>query len=484
LGIEAVSVYSDADAGALNVTMADIAFRLPGVYPNETYLDGLKIVEIARRADCDAIHPGYGFLAESSEFSKLCRDNSIKFIGPKPETLEISGNKLGCKKLVESRGVPVIPYISEQVDDSESAVKFAAELGFPVLLKSAFGGGGRGIREAKGTDEVKQAFESSQREAKASFGRFAIYIEKKLVNPRHIEVQIIASDDSSQVLHLGERECSIQRRFQKLVELSPSPVVDEETRKKITSYGILAARAVGYSNAGTVEMLRDGQTGQFYFMEMNSRLQVEHPVTELVTGLDLVSTQILVAQGENVPFRQRDIRIRGCAIECRINAENPLLDFLPVTGSVNYLQLPAGPGVRIDAALQLGSEVTPYYDSLLAKLISWGKTFDEARKRQIESLNEFAIGGLETTIPFHLEVMRDEDFISGQFDTGFIDSRDIKRRLAEKTTSAGEDYFFLAAFLLARSRFVPRNESSNSSRDNIRPPWMNQTNSGRFIDAL
>ena len=477
LGIETVAVYSDADISAKHVRMADQAFRLPGVFPGETYLVAPKIVEIARSANCDAIHPGYGFLSESSEFSRMCSENSIKFIGPKATTLEISGNKLECKKKVEKNGVPVIPYSGEPVMDANEASKVASELGFPVLLKSAFGGGGRGIREAKNKDQVKEGFDSAEREAKSSFGRFALYIEKKLVRPRHIEVQVLASDDSSEIIHMGERECSIQRRYQKLIELSPSPVVDEQAREVVTSFAKKAAMAVNYSNAGTVEFLRDNE-GKFYFMEINSRLQVEHPVTEAVTGKDLVQSQIEIASRNKLPFFQKDIKLRGCAIECRINAEDPSADFAPTSGSVQFLTIPAGPGIRIDTALELGTEVSPYYDSLLAKLIGQGSDFDQARRRAIQALQEFTIYDVGTTLDFHRTVLQSEQFAKGEFDTSFVDTS--SNILKAKPLDPSDHDFALAGFLMAGSTMPKRTELK---RQASRPSWIGNRE-GRFVDAL
>lgn len=496
LGIESVGIFSDADSSSTHVSMADRAYRLPGVYPTETYLNAKQILEVARRSDCDAIHPGYGFLSERGEFSKMCRDHSIKFIGPSPETLVLSGNKLECKKLVESRGVPVIPYSKEALNSVEEAIEFASNLGYPVLLKSAFGGGGRGIKEARSSSEVKEAFESSQREAMASFGRFAVFIEKKLVNPRHVEVQVLASDDASEMVHLGERECSIQRMYQKLVELSPSPVIDETTRDLITDYALRAARAVGYSNAGTVEFLRDAETGNLYFIEINSRLQVEHPVTEMVTGIDLVVSQIEIASSRKLPFRQKEIEFSGCAIECRINAEDPLTGFAPATGTVEYLLLPAGPGVRVDTALREETKVTPFYDSLIAKLICWGEDFNQARRRALAALDEFTIAGLETTIPFHRTVLADDSFATGELSTGFIDQRDIIRRLSERRQSeqTTRDNYAIAALLFSmkateRGRGTNLQQASHDvARSKIRVLTRQQGGGhqfgGRFADAV
>src|SRR5487761_184328 len=479
LGIESVAIYSDADATALHVLEAEKAFRLPGVYPKDTYLDSRQIIEIARKADCDAVHPGYGFLSENAHFSRLCRENSQKFIGPSPETLETSGNKLACKKIADSNGVPVIPYTREPLEDAKEAIRYSSEIGFPVLLKSAFGGGGRGIKEARSKEDVTQAFESSKREAKSAFGRFAVYVEKKLKRPRHIEVQILASDDSSEILHLGERECSIQRRYQKLVEISPSPVVDEKTRELVAQRAISMAKAVRYSNAGTVEFLRDSETGEFYFLEINSRLQVEHPVTELVTEIDLVASQIEIAKGKRIPFKQNDIKIRGSGIECRINAEDPLSGFTPETGSVDYLQIPSGPGVRVDTALNEGLEITPYYDSLLAKLIAWGLSFDQARKRELAALNEFKLIGVRTTIPLHRQVMANQSFAKGDISTSFIDESGIMERLSEEVNF---DRFAVAALLLSKEQF--KHHSQRATTEAQRPRWQKEMRGGRFVDGL
>jgi len=480
LDIQSVAVYSDADLTWPQSTMADRAVRLKGNYPAETYLNTQKIIEAAISCDCDAVHPGYGFLSESSDFSRACRENGLKFIGPSPETLLKSGNKLECKRLAESHGVPVVPYTREPVNDPEEAVRFSKEIGFPVLLKSAFGGGGRGIREARNEQEVRETFSSAQREAKTSFGRFSIFIEKRLVLPRHIEVQIIASDDSKQFVHLGERDCSIQRRYQKLIEMSPSPAIDEEARKTITSFALTTARAVGYSNAGTVEFLRDSKTGDLYFMEINSRLQVEHPVTELVTGIDIVKTQIMIASETRIPFHQEDVELTGCAIECRINAEDPSRNFSPTTGKIDYVGLPGGPGIRVDTALQEGVEISPYYDSLVAKLLAHGQDFDEARRRELAALDEFAVAGIETTISFHKAVLRNDRFAKGDFDTGFLDTINFANEIAERSD---ENYFAIAAFLLSRNQFS--SEEDKETKPQVRRPrWLVNNAKGRFIDGL
>ncbi|MHB2037341.1 MAG: acetyl-CoA carboxylase biotin carboxylase subunit [Nitrososphaerales archaeon] len=479
LGLESVAIYSDVDAGAKHVCMADKAYRLPGVFASETYLDAEKIIEIARRADCDMIHPGYGLLSEASEFSKLCQDNGIKFVGPKPETLAISGNKLECKKLVESHGIPVVTYSREPMEDPEQASKFASDIGFPVLLKSAFGGGGRGIREAKNRNEVKSAFEASKREAEGSFGKFAVYVEKKLVSTRHLEVQIVASDDSQDAVHLGERECSIQRRYQKLVELSPSPALDDEARKLLWDYATRISKIVKYSNVGTVEFLRD-MAGKFYFLEINSRLQVEHPVSEFVSGIDIVNTQFEIATNGKIPFKQKDVRLSGCAIEFRVNAEDPLSDFSPTTGKVEFLQIPFGPGVRVDTALQEGMVVSPYYDSLVAKLITTGSDFEQARKRALVALDEFAVYGIETTIPFHRELVRNDQFARGEISTTFIETSGILKRIPRLAENSLEDqHFMIAALLLSHNQ----SSAASTAQPRFKKKDANQKRS-RFIDAI
>ncbi len=485
LGIESIAIYSDADVSALHVTEADRAYRLQGVFANETYLEIDKIIEIARKSDADAIHPGYGFLSENAKLARKCEENSIKFIGPSSETLEFSGDKFACKKLAEKKRVPVIPASEEPVADSGEAAKVAQEIGFPILLKTTFGGGGRGIKEAKSKEEVKDAFESAEREARSAFGRFAAFIEKKILKPRHIEIQVIASDDSSEVIHLGERECSIQRRYQKLVELSPSPVMDDETRLKVANYAIRVSKAVKYSNAGTIEFLRDTETGNYYFLEVNSRLQVEHPVTESVTGLDIVATQIEVASKRKLPIKQKDVRFRGSAIECRINAEDPLSNFAPSTGRIEYLHLPGGPGIRVDTALFEGQEISPYYDSLLAKLICWGVDFGQTRERMIVALNEFKIAGVETTIPFHREVMKNSLFASGEMDTSFIEQSNVMSELFKQAKYHAEDNYLIAAFLLSRNQFGEARKVLAPYRLERRVNFARpESTGGRFIDPL
>ena len=482
LEIESVAIYSDADVTSRHTAEADRAYPLPGTAPSDTYLRADRIVEIARKSDADAVHPGYGFLSENAEFSQLCRDHSIRFIGPSPEALATSGNKLECKKLAASKGVPVIPYTPEPIEDATQAARFAEEIGFPVLLKSAFGGGGRGIKEAKNREEVREGFESAQREARSAFGRAQVFLEKKLVRPRHIEIQVLASEGAEEVVALGERECSIQRRYQKLLELSPSPVVDDATREHVTGYARTILKAVGYSNAGTVEFLRDSRDGRFYFLEINARLQVEHPVTELVTGIDLVTSQIAVARTGRLPFHQAEVRPRGVAIECRINAEEPLADFMPGTGTIEYLHLPAGPGIRVDTGLFEGMEVTPYYDSLLAKLVAWGSAWEEARRRTQVALDEFRLVGVPSTIPFHRAVLADPTFARGELSTSYIEESGVLSRLAEESHRAPMDRLAVAALLVSKNQFQGGPGRAEPSGSRPRPPFLDR--GGRFVDGV
>jgi acetyl-CoA/propionyl-CoA carboxylase len=479
--IQPFAVYSDPDVTALHVTEADRAYRLEGVFARDTYLNIEKIIEIARKSDADAIHPGYGFLSENATFARNCEENSIKFIGPSSRALEISGDKFACKKLAKKNKVPVVQASDEPVADPQEAARIASEIGFPILLKTAFGGGGRGIKEAKSKEEVKDAFESSQREARGAFGRYEAFIEKKLMKPRHIEIQIIASDDSNEVIHLGERECSVQRRYQKLIELSPSPVMDEDTRSKVADYAIRVAKAVNYSNACTIEFLRDSESGNYYFLEVNSRLQVEHPVTELLTGVDIVGTQIQVASRNRLPIKQKEVHFSGSAIECRINAEDPLLDFAPSSGTVEYLHLPGGAGIRVDTALFQGQEITPYYDSLLAKLISWGADFDQARRRMIVALDEFEVAGVETTIPFHKQVMQNRLFSSGKIDTSFIEESNVVQELLKEGAAQSEESYLIAAFLLSKNQFA---QSPKLVSNSVGQRQLNTEGKGRFIEPI
>ncbi|MBI4258593.1 MAG: acetyl-CoA carboxylase biotin carboxylase subunit [Thaumarchaeota archaeon] len=421
LSIRTVAIYSEVDDKSLHVRFADESYWIGAPPPAESYLNIGKIIETASKAGVDAIHPGYGFLAENADFAEACEKNGIVFVGSRSTTLRLGGNKVECRNRMKQEGIPVVSGGESIIDDEHEALALAEEIGWPVLLKSAFGGGGRGIRTVRSREELKEAFSAAHREALSAFGKFGVYVEKYIENPRHIEFQIV-SDGKGKVVHLAERECSIQRRFQKLVEMSPSPVVDASIRERVGALAVKAAKAVSYLNAGTVEFIVD-KGMNFYFIEMNSRLQVEHPITEMVTGLDLVKQQFQIAAGEGLNLSQEDVRLRGCAIECRINAEDPLNSFLPSAGLVSRYHPPSGPGVRVDSALYSGYEVPVHYDSLIAKLIAYGGDFEEARLRMKNALREYVIDGVATTIPLHQFIMEDTDFRRGDLSTDFLQRR-------------------------------------------------------------
>jgi acetyl-CoA/propionyl-CoA carboxylase len=423
LGIKSVSIFSDEDIGSLHVKRSDETYHVGPASPTKSYLNMNKIMEIAISAGVDAIHPGYGFLSENETFVELCEKNNIIFIGPKSHAMDLTGDKMKCKEVMKKAGVPTVPGSDGVVEDVEQAVEIATEAQYPVLLKSAFGGGGRGIRLATNEKQLRQEFEMASAESKAAFGKSALFVEKFLEKIRHIEFQLIR-DSFGNTRHLFERECSIQRRHQKLIEMSPSPIMTIEKRKEVGEIAKTAAIAVDYLNAGTAEFLCDPQ-GNYYFIEINSRLQVEHPVTELVTGMDLVKTQISIANGDEITFEQDDLKLNGCAIECRINAEDPLYDFSPSVGKVPYCNLPSGPGVRVDTYLYPGCLVSGFYDSLVAKLITWGSTFDESRRRMINALDEFIIDGINTTIPLYKAIMNENHFINGDLSTDYLDRYSI-----------------------------------------------------------
>jgi acetyl-CoA/propionyl-CoA carboxylase len=429
LGIKAIAVYSDEDARSLHVKRADEAYHIGHSTASESYLNTKKIIETATTAGADAIHPGYGFLSEDENFADMCEKKGIIFIGPNSRAMAVTGDKMKCKALMKKANIPVIPGSDGIIDDVDKAESIARNIGYPVLLKSAFGGGGRGIRLVKDENQLRQEFEIAAAESKAAFGKAALYVEKGLERIRHIEFQLVR-DSYGNTRHLFERECSIQRRHQKLIEMSPSPVVSAETRQRIGEIAIKAAEIVNYLNAGTAEFLRD-KDGNFYFIEINSRLQVEHPVTELVTGLDLVKLQISIAQGEEISFKQRDLKMHGCSIECRINAEDPFYDFAPSVGTVGQCNLPQGPGIRVDSYLYTGCTVSGYYDSLVAKIITWGQDHQEARSRMKNALREFSVEGINTTIPLHETIMNNADFIRGDLSTDYLDRLnmlDVMRR--------------------------------------------------------
>ena len=466
MSIKSIAVYSDEDQHSLHVKFADECYHIGGAPPSESYLNIDKIIETAKKVGADAIHPGYGFLSENEGFAERCEKENIIFIGPTSKAMELTGDKMKCKVIMRDTKVPTIPGSDGTVEDVQEAINISAEAGFPVLLKSAFGGGGRGIRMASDEKQLKQEFEMASEESKAAFGKSALFIEKYLEDIRHIEFQLLL-DSHGNGRHLFERECSIQRRHQKLIEFSPSPVVDDKIREEVGEIAIRAAQAVDYLNAGTAEFLRDKE-GKFYFIEINSRLQVEHPVTELVTGLDLVKLQILIAQGEEIDFRQEELKMHGAAIECRINAEDPFLDFAPSVGPVPDCNLPYGPGVRVDSYLYPGCTVSGYYDSLVAKLISWGKDFEEARIREREALKEFKIEGINTTIPLFKTILDESNFVQGKLSTDYLERYGLIQKMIEATENESRKHADAAvAALVVHSEF---NQNSKLKEANSDPP--------------
>ncbi|MCX8031609.1 MAG: acetyl-CoA carboxylase biotin carboxylase subunit [Thermodesulfovibrionales bacterium] len=419
LGIKTVAIYSESDSTSRYVKKADETYLArPGQL--RAYLNIYGIIELARYAGADAIHPGYGFLAENAEFARACRNAGITFIGPHPEAIEAMGLKVEARKTMKKIGVPVVPG-SDGITSVEEAIKFANEIKYPVILKASAGGGGRGLRICSNDEEISKQFPIARSEAKKAFGNDSVFIEKYIEEPHHIEIQIVA-DKYGNIIHLGERDCSIQRRHQKLIEIAPSLILDEALRQKMGAAAIQAAKSVNYDNVGTVEFLVD-KNKNFYFLEMNTRIQVEHTITEEVTGIDIVQTMIRIANGEKLDLKQEDIKLNGYAIQCRINAEDPTKNFMPVTGKITSYYSPGGFGVRIDGHVYKGYTIPPYYDSLLAKLIVRGRTWDEAVRRMHRCLSEYVIRGVKTTIPFYKKVMEDEVFKSGRFTTKYIEER-------------------------------------------------------------
>lgn len=446
LGIVGVAVYSEVDRDSLHVRSADEAYLIGPGPARESYLNAAKILEVAKKARVDAIHPGYGFLAEQATFAQACRENGITFVGPTPESIEVLGDKIQARRLMGQAGIPVVPG-SRELSTADMAALAATRIGYPILVKAATGGGGRGIRAVYRAEELPIAMEVAGREAGSAFGNGALYLEKFLEAVRHVEVQIIG-DQHGNVVALGERECSIQRRYQKMIEEAPSTAVDEPLRERLMEMAVRAGKAADYTNVGTVEFLLD-EDGNPSFLEVNTRLQVEHPVTELVTGVDLVADQLLVAAGEALPYRQEDIRLRGWAIECRIAAEDPFNDFLPSVGEVTFVSEPGGPGVRVDSALCEGKNIPHYYDPLIAKLSTRGRDRPEAIRRMRRALLEFKIVGVDTNIPFHLQMMDNPHFIAGTLDTAFVEKR---FRLDHQDQLEHEEIALVAASLLAHQK--------------------------------
>jgi len=419
LGIRTVAVYSEPDITSLHVKLADEAICIGSAASANSYLNIPSIISAAEITDVEAIHPGYGFLAEDTHFAEICESCKIKFIGPTAENLTLMGDKMAAKDTAKKAGVPVVPGSKAVVKSKEEALKIAREIKYPVIVKAAAGGGGKGMRICHNDVRLVSAFLTAQREAEAAFGSPDLYIEKYVERPRHIEMQLLA-DQHGHMVCLGERDCTIQRRHQKLIEESPSPAIDQKTRKKMAEAALKCAKAINYVNAGTIEFLLDSN-GSFYFMEMNTRIQVEHPVTEAVTGIDLVKEQIRVSAGEKLKFKQDDIKFHGSAIECRIIAEDPDNNFMPCPGKINTLHFPGGYGVRLDTHIYQGYEISPYYDSMIGKLICHGKNRHEAISICRRALDEFVIEPIKTTIPFHRRVMNDTSFMRGKFSTDFVD---------------------------------------------------------------
>ena len=419
LGIEAIQVYSEADRDSLAVQIADGSICIGPPPSSQSYLRSDLLIDAAHTAKVDAIHPGYGFLSENAAFARTCAEAQLVFIGPSAEAIELMGDKATARRIAKEAGVPTTPGSQATVADVSAARAIAAQIGYPVLLKATAGGGGRGMRIVREETELASSFADAAREAQAAFGNGSLYVEKFLDRVRHIEIQVLS--DGETVLHLGERDCSVQRRNQKLIEESPSTVLDEAVRKRMGEAAVRICRKVGYLNAGTIECILDTASGEFYFMEMNTRVQVEHPVTELVTGIDIVKEQIRIAQGERLRLAQNEVQLTGHAIECRINAEDPARNFAPSPGQVQSLRFPGGPGIRIDSHAYEGYCIPPYYDSLLAKVIAWGRDRAEALARMHRALSEMTLEGVHTTIPFHLRLLGDERFRHGDVHTRFVE---------------------------------------------------------------
>ncbi|MEE9563157.1 MAG: acetyl-CoA carboxylase biotin carboxylase subunit, partial [Thermoanaerobaculia bacterium] len=468
LGIRSAVIYSDVDRQGLPVMLADEAYRIGPAPSRESYLRAEAIVELAVKIEADAIHPGYGFLAENADFARRCREAEIKFIGPSPEAIAEMGSKIESRRMMIEAGVPVVPGGQDALPTVEAAAAFADELGYPVLLKATAGGGGKGMRVVGSAEELPSAYRAARSESAASFGEDSVYLEKFIEQPRHVEIQILG-DEHGRVVSLGERECSLQRRHQKVVEEAPSPVVDRELRRRMGEAAIIAAEAAGYTNAGTVEFLLD-QEGEFYFLEMNTRLQVEHPVTEMVTGLDLVRAQLEIAQGGEIGPEMEDIQPRGHAIEVRLYAEDPYRGFVPSPGRIERLRWPEGPGVRNDCGVYEGSEVSIHYDPLLGKLIVWAQNREQAMDRLARALEEIRIEGIRTTVPLFAALLEDPDFRAGRLDIGMLD-----RKLAAGELQPGHELELpdlpLIAAALEHAERQARYSAVPAAGGGRRPQW-------------
>ncbi len=421
MGIYTVAVYSEADKEAIHSQLADESICIGPALSKDSYLNIKNILSACVLTGAEAIHPGFGFLSENAKFAKMCKECNIKFIGPDYESIDLMGNKAMARKIMKEAGIPVVPGYEDPIESSEKALEIASEIGYPVMIKAAAGGGGKGIRIAYTPDEFKRFYDIAKAEAKACFGDGRLYIEKFVEKPRHIEFQVLA-DEYGNVIHLGERECSMQRNNQKVLEEAPSTFLTDELREKMGQIAVKAAKAAKYKNAGTVEFLVDKDCN-FYFCEMNTRIQVEHPITEAVTGIDLVKEQLKIASGEKLSLKQEDIVLKGHAIECRINAEDPYKNFMPCPGTITELYVPGGLGIRVDSAMYCGYKIPSYYDSMIAKLISYGKDRNEAIVRMKRALGEFGIGGVKTNIEFQYSILENTDFIEGNYDTSFLNEK-------------------------------------------------------------
>ncbi|MBU2559285.1 acetyl-CoA carboxylase biotin carboxylase subunit [archaeon] len=426
LDIDTVSVFSEADKYALHAKYADEAYYIGPAPSSQSYLNMDAIIDVAKKAGADAIHPGYGFLAENHKFAKLCEDSKIKFIGPSSNAIKLMGDKIAARSAMQKAGVPVVQGSDGEVKDASDAVEIAEEIGYPVVLKASAGGGGIGMKVVNSKEELLETLESTKAVAKSAFGDSTVFIEKYLERPRHIEFQILA-DSKGNTIHLNERECSIQRRHQKLIEEAPSPIMTEEKRAEIGNIAIKAAESINYENAGTIEFIYSD--GNYYFLEMNTRLQVEHPVTEMTTGIGIVKEQLRIAAGEEMSQTQDEVSLRGWSMECRINAEDPLNDFAPSPGKITKYRSPGGPGVRIDSGVRMGYTISPYYDPMISKMVTWGRDRNEVIARTRRALSEYIITGVTTNIPFHKAVMRSEAFQKGELTTGFIDEHKIIEKI-------------------------------------------------------
>ena len=479
LQISPVAVYSEPDATSVHVALSDEAVCIGPAPSVESYLSIPKVIDAARKTGAQAIHPGYGFLAENADFAAAVKEAGLVFIGPPDEAMRVMGSKTTARRAAVDAGVPIVPGTVDPISTIGEAERLAEQFGYPVMLKASAGGGGKGMRLVTTAKELRSAYDNAKSEAASAFGDDSLYLEKAIERPRHIEIQVFA-DTHGNVVHLGERECSIQRRHQKVVEECPSPINDPTLREKMGAASVQLARAVNYAGAGTVEFLVADATREFYFLEMNTRLQVEHPVTELVTGFDLVREQISVANGARLSFTQEDVRWRGHAIECRVYAEDPENNFFPSPGTISYLHVPFGPGIRDDSGVEMGSEVSIHYDPMISKLAAWERTREESIDRLRRALDEYEVSGIKTTLPFFREIVRDEEFIRGHLDTGFI-SRFYARR-DEATAVVGDQVESDIATIAAAIHYTRQQRAASANRPSAKESESRWKMSGRRVE--